>query len=297
VSYGERLLPKSRKRLKRLSDLPRWFDLSKYEACESFDITDWQIELERRWWLFLPSSKNEMPPLEDDIFVHFYITDGCFSDNRYIFAELFANPIGGEVTSSWISQSEQMKGNLFVKSLDVGAIHWLHNHVSDSLGTKIDDELSPVERSYFDLIDRSDKRFNLSVDDVISNVVTDFGNRKTICLDMTAPDEVLIAEFKAWLLNSREKFKIPAPTRSFTAKDFKKWSDHQVLPYLDLRLWALVQGVTITNKLMGEAIFPDEFDLDTTEKIRQTIAPLAKRLISPEIVFSLHAQQESENRE
>ncbi len=146
-----------------------------------------------------------------------------------------------------------------------------------------------------------------SIDDVVTNLNSPTSTWNSILagsydwvsatIDITAPDEVLFGDFKAWLSKAREKTRIGAPKRKFTKKDFQKWSDYQVLAYLDLSIWAFVDGMTITNYLMGEALFPHEKEIDPTEKIRQTVSPLAKRLVSTEIIYSLAAQEHAEKLE
>ena len=89
-------------------------------------------------------------------------------------------------------------------------------------------------------------------------------------------------------------FRKDKPGTKFKEDDYLKWHDFKVLPCLDLSLWAKLKNVSITNKLMGEALFPNEFDLDNTERIRQTVKPLANYLNTAMVVFGLARQRKAE---
>jgi hypothetical protein len=46
-----------------------------------------------------------------------------------------------------------------------------------------------------------------------------------------------------------------------------------------LTLWARSQNALITQHVLGEAIFPDDDDVDLTDRIRRTTHPKAQALL------------------
>ena len=91
------------------------------------------------------------------------------------------------------------------------------------------------------------------------------------------PDKVLIEQFKQ-MLESRRKplLKVGISIENKLRPDFEGWAKFGVLPYLDLNTWAELEGLTIPNRVMADAIFPvgeggEEVVRKTTEKIAKEI--------------------------
>ncbi len=305
-------MPKSKKVLKRVADLPSWFDLSNYEESSDLDLSGWLHELQRRWLMkYQISLAKETKLIRDDL--SFYLDlpqppSGEKLDLRPIFAALFAKPINNDSLRGLIlKHSEDLR---HVQFLSVGHTFELADLVRESV------EGDPFKQAWSKLDQRklsSDEREQATklIDTPVNEVARAAESRHSkwlrtisgrydqisVTIDITAPYKVLVEDFKVWLTLAREQLSMSPPPRKFTRRHFKKWSDYQILPYLDLNIWSNQEGVTITNNLMGEAIFPHEDEVDTTEKVRQTIAPLAEKLVSTEIIYSLAAQEQAEKLE
>ena len=63
---------------------------------------------------------------------------------------------------------------------------------------------------------------------------------------------------------------------------FKRWCKYQILAFLDLKIWATFEEVNLPYHVIGEALFPDDIDIDTTERIRKVTKLLAGEAINKE---------------
>lgn len=254
------------------------------------------------------SLANETKPIRDDLswFLDLpQFPSGEKLDLRPIFVTVFSEPISkGAPLGLILKLSENLR---HVQFLSVGHTFELADLIRESV------EGEPYKLAWHELDqEKIGKEARKQATKLIETPVNQVAKAaesqhshwlKTICgrydrisatVDITAPDEVLIEDFRVWLTQARRQLsKVPSTGKS-TRKQFKKWSDYQILPYLDLSIWALLEGITITHRLMGEAIFPSEDEVDTTEKVRQTVAPLAEKLVSTEGIYSLAAQVQAE---
>lgn len=121
---------------------------------------------------------------------------------------------------------------------------------------------------------------------------------------MSAPDEVLIDGFKAWLATERAKRKSQewaekGAGKRFGNAQFQKWCQYGVLPYLDLKIHEAETGKKLRNYVVGDAIFPADADIDTTEAARKTTSLYAKEALASwhSIVAQAVAEEISKNME
>jgi len=112
---------------------------------------------------------------------------------------------------------------------------------------------------------------------------------KSISVNLTATEDQLVEDFRQWLRDkhaarrdelhkrkSKKEFR-----RDLTTQDFKKWGHNRVLAYIDLELFCRLSNKSLTDSTLGELLFPSDDngpDVDPTERIRDTVAPLADKL-------------------
>ncbi len=122
-------------------------------------------------------------------------------------------------------------------------------------------------------------------------------------ININATDEQLISDFKGFLDEVRKIVLLPKRTtargktfgrKNFTSADFRKWSSLQILAYLDLTAWARFTNKQLTHHMLGEVLFPNEYDVDLTERVTKTVKPLAEFLTSRSGIEALAAQEYSE---
>ncbi|SDW16239.1 DUF6387 family protein [Nitrosomonas oligotropha] len=120
-----------------------------------------------------------------------------------------------------------------------------------------------------------------------------FEGSKFLEIYLNSSDEQILYEFKKWLVdtrNSSDKF----IKRQLSTKDFQDWSESQLLPYWDLTTIAAIENATIPYHVLGNALFPDEYGVDLTERIRKITKKKCQYMFSGEVFGALLAQARSE---
>jgi len=79
----------------------------------------------------------------------------------------------------------------------------------------------------------------------------------------------------------------------FTEKNFERWVRLQVLAYMDLKIIGLYEGEKLTYYNVGVLLFPDslELDIDPTDRVKQSVKPLANSLLMNESLSVLGGQR------
>lgn len=116
---------------------------------------------------------------------------------------------------------------------------------------------------------------------------------KFLEIDLDSSDEQILYEFKKWLIDTRS-FSDKFIKRQLSTNDFQDWSESQLLPYWDLTTIAAIENATIPHHVMGNALFPNEFGVDLTERIRKITKRKCHYIFSGEVFGALSAQARSE---
>lgn len=119
-----------------------------------------------------------------------------------------------------------------------------------------------------------------------------------VTIDLNAPDEQIKNDFTHWLTHYRKASGLHIPKKKahkklFTQATFDHWIKFGLIPYIDLKLMADIEGKEITQEKLGELIFPDEF-VDTDYRIRTITKPEAERLMEEATHWSLLMQAANE---
>ncbi|HGK7505194.1 TPA: DUF6387 family protein [Citrobacter freundii] len=102
-------------------------------------------------------------------------------------------------------------------------------------------------------------------------------------IDISVPDDILIESFRGWLKQARVEcdIEIKGKKNALIKKaHLLKWRKLKVLPFLDLKILALYFNETLTFNQIGSILFSDEYDIDTTEKVRKTLIPFANEVMA-----------------
>ena len=127
----------------------------------------------------------------------------------------------------------------------------------------------------------------------IQGLVQNYSRRLYLSVDGDAPERELVEQFTQALRDHKARIEADTSKKAkVTARksDFMLWVRNQVLPYIDLTQWARVNGTALPNHKLGEILFPDECEVSLEERVRKSIKPLAKKLISESFCRSIHAQ-------
>lgn len=114
-----------------------------------------------------------------------------------------------------------------------------------------------------------------------------FNHIMFLAFDADVPNELLLAEFKNFL---KEREAIKGKLKRITDADVNRWVKNRVLAYIDLDLWAIHENVEFFDNVLGQSLFPDEYDVVLPERIRKTIKPLALELMELSTLKALEAE-------
>ncbi|MGU7853103.1 DUF6387 family protein [Burkholderia orbicola] len=252
--------------------VPRNFQLGRYAATDSFDIVDWVLNLEARFFLLCLSSSEKDHSKGTENFVNSLLDDpvvkpaaASISGPPQDFSAVMDFDIsdyfwGGVQDDRFASYKEA-----FDRSLDAGKI------------TDIDREL--LSKPMWMMFAECDLGYE-------ENVV--------VRINLHSSEEKIVRDFTNWLRRTREHLSISAPRRPVQRRDFEEWSRFKVLPFLDLWLWSRVHGIRIPHQEIGVALFPDELDVNVAERIRKVVVPLAQKICAESFTDALRVQAENE---
>jgi hypothetical protein len=91
------------------------------------------------------------------------------------------------------------------------------------------------------LEDLSERPFSAALADAVAGNGDEdvLSSRWILSVDTSAPDEVLVIDFRAWLKTHRQA---AGRREGLSEADLRRWAQHRVLPYIDLRPWSSLQA-------------------------------------------------------
>jgi hypothetical protein len=261
------------KRRARSADF-RWFDVTKYQAASKFGLSDWLQALRARYEAFLrfPEGTFVMPNelvlalLSDPIEFHRLQRD------RLIFVQSEHHPAGAIEDLTMIDAFRGLESEVAGKVLsDLASFHdWRTNDDPHDLSKRR--MPGPASRTIRSLLASNEGMDGLPV-----------------WVDLNADDEHLIASFGKWLSRVRLEFGPANRSQSWSERSLQSWIDFRVLPFIDLNIYcSRIAELQLTQAVAGSLLFPDEIDVDLTERVRKVVIPLAERLLSYSFLLALY---------
>jgi len=249
-----------------------WFDLSKYDAVKDFDAHEWYHHLRLRQALKLLQYGSHSFPVSVEKIIR-------------------------EIKKQPLSKSSPGIGErLAVTDATYRDFIWANNHNPNSrslyylLSFLLWNEDTKKMRESYDISPRQDMliesgAFTLGLEQVISSA------RPVLSVDLNVSDEQLTNDFNRWLQEKRVQMENAPRRKMFSSNDFDRWEKHKILPYLDLTLTASSERKELTQNYIGKKLYPDIYDIDLTQKIRQQVKPLADSLITSEVLSVLRCSK------
>lgn len=297
---------------RRSTGVPEWFDLANYDSLRDATLRDWLVELTNRKWAFHVLRDSSLPDgddlfdralrharyLWDRIKSHGSLTGRHQATLKTIYSALHESedqsPPAPYEPAAWkvdeakhlMSIGEWPDTGRWVSPLTKGEAAtrlWVAGEI-DGLSLP-DDYRRPDERlirlcgsvSPLDLVGRET-----------------FRNERFLRVDLEAPDELLEAEFDAWLSLQRQRQASSGEItpRMASEADFADWCKYRVLPYIDLAFAMDYEGFRLTQERLGDLLFPDEPDVSIAERIRKVTRPKALAVFSHSFIRGLARQYE-----
>jgi hypothetical protein len=279
------------------SDLPDSFNLKRYDMCATWGASEWFQGLTPRYdiHLFSTLTPEEMAEDEDN-------PDLLETLQGYALSFL-ENPLpvvdgGGRHFPARAKESpiRDLTGADYYDGLFKLNSHWyeapaeLARRACHRAGVmSLEDIVDEVDgrKAYAELERVPAWQIHREANDTVDGYCIE--------VDLGAPDDHLVKEFRAWLKRVRREAGVPQIPKGFGAEHFADWHSKRLLPYLDLTLWARLNGGSINLSVMGYALFPDEplrgpKMRDVEAMIRRTVAPQARALTSLEVISTLSRQ-------
>ena len=230
-----------------------WFDLSKYEKVESFDLKDWHHQLNER------QSLKVLIEHEPERMAHF-IKESIMTIKKETFFQC------DRWDGLYLSVRDTVYDDLLFASYNAPFQNSLCSPKNEFL----------VENAHKFIIDTS----NMGIQRLIAMLTISLG----------ASDEQLKEDFSEWLKQQRKNEMSSAKKKMFTTIDLQRWVKLKVLSYIDLILISSYEGKTLTQNMLGRVLFPDDYDIDVTERIRQSVKPLADSLLDIHTLEAIFSQ-------
>jgi hypothetical protein len=235
--------PKEISQIRDTSDLPRWFDLKKYEDLNGFGIEDWYLSLRFRFELL------------EDIIRSLPVVSGFPSIEKHLIAEDLRNR---RITKEEAGLARRSLGEKI-----------------DSIGDRFESiKCNPLGCT--SKYDRSALKYGFSsiaVRKVDSPRIPPLDHEKMLLeVNIRASDLLIFEQIKMVLDKERTKAEVGKLARLTKQKAL---INHQILPYLDLHLWAIVEGKDIFNIKQEQPIWPqkllEEILIERKEKLEKSL--------------------------
>jgi hypothetical protein len=253
--------------MKKKSDFS-WFDLSKYDSVKNLDITNWFLQLKERFVVqryskSLPEKKMSYQNWETQ-----------HKHAQSIILSIKENPILNCDKQKIVPSSSVTDSTYF----DLYTAQHKGKHWPNIFKLSIDEWPIGTEEELL-----------TSVEDTMTYLDTPM-----VTIDSRSTDEQLKSDFDKWLNNYRSITRTKKRKKMFNLKEIEKWCNNKILPYIDLTIISESEGEKLTQHTIGQLLYPDEYDVDLTERIRQTVKPLAKSIFNINTLKMLELQVKSE---
>ena len=248
--------------------LPEWFELSAYDVCDSFTGDDWANELKaRRFEIAIALTERIAGHRE----VEYLVQPGTLRTHLDL-----SKPCRHK-TPDWESLLVHLDQEVLfteITAFDTPAVR----------PTLCIEMLAAAEKA--EDCGAFDKDSFTGYDEIQARHPNPSKRAQAfLTFDLTAPDAELKKQLKSALEAYRAKMGIPNPGKSGSAASVEKLRQYKVLAYLDLLIWADIEGHEITAKTYDEALYPRE--MRGERFILDTLRPWAYAAIKPGFIRSL----------
>jgi len=278
------------KRQRAAGSNSHWFDLDKYKEVKNFSVLDWYQQLAVRFYVWQIMSRKNVSYLVP--FQH---------DARAVFEVIRSNPIltadDGDDSSIWHVFVEEPDPAVKQISLDkfsdiipqVAGSELVWKCIEDKVGETAALESEYSFEAFIELIrDNFSEKLKHAHDAVLAvdDLAPDYGIPPGVLhaeINLLHSDDEVLAGMRTWLTKMRSKYpRITQRHNKFTESEMRRWDEHKVLPYLDIRISELDEEVVYLQRDIAKKLFPndDGIDADITEKLRKTTKPHAEALMT-----------------
>ena len=239
-----------------LSDLPASFEIEKYDACANFTAVDWYLNLVPRAIRLTFSASNVNTELGRYQAGAIHSLDYPIVRRRMVTPE---DGYSGTLERSSVRDQtayELVSGHSALDD-DTGKYRNAHEFLErNGRATPLDADWEQARD--FTAFEIAYDTLNVPAWKMLKDLNFPQSREAMARVDLSATNEKILADFKAWLLSTRVASQAPVRKNQFTPSIFRRWHVERILAYMDLRYWAQTHGLTITSAVIGNALFPNE---------------------------------------
>jgi hypothetical protein len=253
--------------VKKKSDLPSWFDLSKYDGTKQLSAEEWywQLALRIHFNLFVNNETESFWRVQPDSerkreYLH----------SKELLAVIRCTPIFDIAASDAKNAVSYLKPN----GPSCGVSYTTTANIASRLAM-----LSPEEHKQILTADWGQDSREFSETPIhkwtpTPNTVPH--SEVILSVDLDVPERLLMEHFAA-LVREAKKNRSDDSVR-FRTPDFREWHRLGLLPYLDLYIWECEVGTNIPVRVYADAIFSG--DEEGEETVRKSTSRIAQQVIN-----------------
>lgn len=251
------------KKIKKISDLPKWFNLDNYKNYEDADAKEWARAIElifilRDYLDWMGNDANKWREKFPELVGKNYLIQDVMDLPFILF--LTPNDLLRETEMGVIEKRKNEEEKLRFPGIQ--SMHTTHR-IMISKTVQWDPELakSAAESKCGDEVPSRPPMF-MNITGAKSDVGEDPPMKISgfVAVDLWLPDAVLMKSFRAWIKRARSFTGQACPKGDFGIERLKKWHREGYIPYWILRTWAEFNDVSISQPVLFEALFPGRKD-------------------------------------
>lgn len=255
---------------KKINVIPTAFDIKKYEGMDRLSALNWLFQLESRYQLHAAIESFEI------------FTDSCQKINKdeklqflnRIIADYFDEPF--KIDRLYNFFSNNFNENVVITIYE--KYEQLPSTITDSnvkiMTTK---DFYSNHKFYGHLYTPDDELFIskiINYDESLESI-----KKTPLMVDLTQSDEILEREFKKVLETLRYQISSVKPVRGLTNYKLINWATYQLLAYIDLYLWSLINNKDIKRPVLSRALYQYQ-PYCGEETLRKSVKPIVDRLFN-----------------
>ncbi len=232
----------TKKLIRDAAKLPSWFDLNKYDTSSQLTPIEWAKQLDRRqeikWLLSRDSESDHVQAWE-------------------LFEEIKTMPIIPNRSQS----PSATRITSYVQPIKCGYIQATSKDIAEFYGVSEDNDLVSISST--------------EVSQFLNESNSYLSSQAPVLIDLTGSDVDIESDFRSYLKQVRKHSGFQTHKTHITPAVYKKLNDYKVLPYLDLKIWELQSGQSITNVALMNALYRNHND---ELFLHKTIIPFVKNI-------------------
>lgn len=288
-------MTRSKNEIRNARDLPKWFDIRKYDKASGLDSRGWYYQLNLRKDALVCLDFNPLrvfPQTPEEIEGMRQQTSKTYESIVNLLRDDPVPPVPDDLGGPQLEGFFGPRFSPAVCSMTVGGLMHHQRFLSpgrktysirwfDGITAVLGGSGSPIVYKGKPWINRPlYESHNCTGTENIEETRAERTPVSTVAVevDIRHSDDFLIDAFKSWLMNIREQEATIDARKKFGQQETRRWMKYGVLPFLDLSLWAKETENSIPYRVMADAIL-EHCEMDA-ETVRKTVAPLAWSLIS-----------------